>query len=325
MDIVIQSGHSKDLLASRLTCDFTHEPSSADFGMRMNSALSVDLEKTERDYIQFHQHWEQEVEKQKSIIHKYAPTLVFSNVPYLTIAAAAELTIPALALCSLNWAHIFRPYFHETAQHDSIYQQMLASYNKAEAFLCPQPSMAMPGLTNVKSVGPLALSGTSQRKALLKKLEKDAATKIVLIVPGGIATTIELDQWPQSKNIVWVPTWDYESSRTDIVNYKKLDMNFSNLLASSDAVISKPGYGMVAESVCNQIPMLYTKRGDWPEESALVSWLEEHGQVREITQKQFFSGEVLADLDELWGAMSKDRINPTGIEETVGEILLLYI
>ncbi len=48
------------------------------------------------------------------------------------------------------------------------------------------------------------------------------------------------------------------------------------LLAACDAVLTKPGYGIVAEAARQRTRLLYTDRGDFPEYPWLVRWMEEH-------------------------------------------------
>ena len=42
-------------------------------------------------------------------------------------------------------------------------------------------------------------------------------------------------------------------------------MNFADLLASSDALLCKPGYGSFVEAASCGVPVLYVARPDWPE------------------------------------------------------------
>ena len=61
----------------------------------------------------------------------------------------------------------------------------------------------------------------------------------------------------------------------DAVVLESLPLNFSDLLASSDVLLCKPGYGSFAEAACSGIPALYVNRPDWPEAPALIEWLQQ--------------------------------------------------
>ena len=81
---------------------------------------------------------------------------MFANVPYLTLAAAASLDVPAVALCSLNWADIYRHYCGHRPEAEDILGTMRSAYAAANRFLQPEPSMPMEYLANRQRIGPIA-------------------------------------------------------------------------------------------------------------------------------------------------------------------------
>ena len=73
---------------------------------------------------------------------------------------------------------------------------------------------------------------------------------------------------------------------------ESLPMGFSDLLASSDALLCKPGYGSFVEATCGGTPVLHVSRADWPESAALVEWLQEHGACREVSRERLEQGDI---------------------------------
>ena len=69
--------------------------------------------------------------------------------------------------------------------------------------------------------------------------------------------------------------------------------DFPKLVRGSDAVLSKPGYGIVAECYANRTPMLYVPRDDFRECDLLVDWMKENMVSEELPWENFLSG--------LWG------------------------
>ena len=122
----------------------------------------------------------------------------------------------------------------------------------------------------------------------------------------------------------WLISGDVEGQRNDFTHVADVPFSFNQILSSCDAVICKPGYGTVADTTCNNIPVLYVPRGDWAEEKFLVKWWREHGRVAAITRQQFFGGNVLNDLDQLWSMPQPEKTLPTGIDELVS-IISKYI
>lgn len=80
----------------------------------------------------------------------------------------------------------------------------------------------------------------------------------------------------------------FKQSQTQFTNY--LD-----LLASCDVVLTKTGYGTQTEVVVNQIPTLCIDREDWPEQSYLNMWHQQHGEVRFINWQQLIQTDIFVD------------------------------
>ena len=256
IEVVIKTGLPEKILSARLKIPFRYVNHTADFGMCMSSGLDVKVQESVAKYGELHSNWKENLAAEKNVIAARTPDLVLANIPYLTLAACQDMGIRSIALCSLNWAQIVAGYARDTDQDDSIFQQMLEAYNAANVFLNPAPSMPMPGLHNLKAIGPVALVGTNRRKEINEQYGLSSRQRLVLIAPGGIPTEIPLQLWPHDADIRWITSWKSEVERDDVIPFERLGLSFSDLLASVDAVVTKPGYGMVAESVCNGVPVL---------------------------------------------------------------------
>jgi hypothetical protein len=89
---------------------FTHLQSTGDIGMIMTSPLAVDVEKSRAAYCAFHADWPRRVAEEARLLQALGADLVLSNVGYLPLAGAQQTEINNIALCSLNWADIYRHY-----------------------------------------------------------------------------------------------------------------------------------------------------------------------------------------------------------------------
>ena len=304
------------LIRSRIGGDFDIVPESSDFGIVMDSSLDVDLEKTAAAYRSLHADFSQAVENEKAKLISYEPDLILANIPYVTIAAAKLAGIPTIAYCSLNWATIFHDYFIDTfPEAESIFLEMKDAYNEAESFICPSPSMLMPGFTKIKKVGPVAKVAANQHEKIKAQLSLPQESKLVLVTPGGVYTDVPINDWPELPGVIWITAWPYQSDRKDVVSIEQVKVPFNELLVSCDAVITKPGYGTVTETTCNGIPVLYVLRGDWPEEPFLESWWIEHGTVLKINRADFFAGNIAQSLTALWALPQTLPVNATGVDD----------
>jgi hypothetical protein len=109
--VTVLSGLPPAFLRARIPGDFTMVPWHGDFGLRMVSALDVDLIASRVAYADFHRDWPARVDETARMLEQLVPDLLLANIPYLPLTAAASLGVPTVALCSLNWACIYRHYF----------------------------------------------------------------------------------------------------------------------------------------------------------------------------------------------------------------------
>ena len=64
------------------------------------------------------------------------------------------------------------------------------------------------------------------------------------------------------------------------------------LFRSVDVIISKPGYGIVADVISHHVPMLYTDRGEFPEYPRLVEALHDCATAEYIPQSELLAGNI---------------------------------
>jgi UDP-N-acetylglucosamine:LPS N-acetylglucosamine transferase len=97
-------------------------------------------------------------------------------------------------------------------------------------------------------------------------------------------------------------------------------MHFSDLLASADIMLTKPGYGAFVEAACSGIPVLYVERDDWPEQPYLITWLSQHGLCHRLTAAQVQDGNFAQEVQHLLQQVRPTPIVPTGNTEAAGYI-----
>ena len=303
------------LLRQRFDCDFHHIPVAFDFGMKMANAVDVQVEESAIAYRAFHAGWQARVEREAHAMRALKPDLLLANVPYLSLAAARVADVRAVGVCSLNWADIYRHYCAGDTARRSIHAQMLEAYNSAECFLKVQPAMPMPDFSNARNINPIAQVGRNQRRHIAEKLRLDKAEKLVLVAMGGMEFRLPMERWPHLSGVRWIIPQAWQVQHDDMAALEPLDMPFGDVLASCDAVLTKPGYGTFAEAACAGVPVLYVARHDWPEEPYLVQWLAEHGVCQEVQRDVLYAGDLGGIFNQLWAMPKPPAAVPSGISE----------
>ena len=334
-------------LRSRIRAPFEHLPDNSDIGMVMSSALDVRVEESRAAYRALHADWEARVAEEAHLLYDLGSDLVLSNVGHLPLAGAQRAGIANAALCSLNWFDIFRHYcvqpVHASTgsartekeypstkpsvlskaegsgrtEDEKIAAQIHDCYANADAFLRLTPGMVMEHLPNLVPVAPIAEVGKNRRDELDRRLGLSKGERLVLISLGGIASRLPIECWPRIEGVRWLVQQSWQVSHPDAVIIELLPLDFGDLLASSDALLCKPGYGSFVEAACSGVPVLYVSRADWPEAPALIEWLQRHGLCREVSREALERGNLAKALEEIRDAPRAGPVIPEGAKQVV--------
>ena len=298
--LTVRSGLPEARLRARIAGDFTHIAQSSDFGFAMLDAVRIDHTATARAYRAAHADWPRRVAAEAAQLAALAPDLVLSDVAYLPLAGAALAGVPALAMCSLNWADLFAHFYAGEAWAPAIHAQILAAYRSAEAFLRLTPAMPMTALANRRSIGPVATLAADCRATLRARLACPPEEKLALLAFGGFDLALPIDRWPQIPGVRWLVPQSMAAARADMSAFEPLGIAFGDLLGGVDAVLTKPGYGTFTDAACNATPLLYVRRDDWPEQDCLIDWLHANARCAEVSREQLVRGELEEPLHALW-------------------------
>lgn len=286
--LTIQTAVPRTFLEERYGPDFHHVPEIPDFGLKMLSATRVDLDASAAAYRKLLAEFDPLVEVEAERLRQARPDVVLANVPFVTLAAASRAGIPSVALSSLNWADIYRHYLGDRPEADAVWSVMRVSYHAALAFLRVTPAMDMPGLNNVIDIGTVARLGRNRRD----EIDGMRPGRVGLVAFGGIDHDLPMAKWPRVEGWTWICAHDCPPDRDDIRSLRDVGLPFSDLAASVDVIVTKPGYGTFSEAGLSGTPVLYVARPDWPETPAMDNWLMAHTKARAVSLEQ-----LLGDLD----------------------------
>lgn len=290
--LTVASALPAQRLRERIQPAFTHVAAASDFGFVMHDATRIDLAASAAAYREAHADWPATVAHAAAKLQALQPDLVLTSVAYLPLAAARQAGIPSLALCSLNWADLFKHVFPPADWATTIHAEIEAAYASANGFLRTTPGMPMPTLPQLTDVGVIAVRGTRHDLGLGKH-------RCALLAMGGITHRLPVENWPQGSGWRWLLPEAWACQHPDAIPIESFGLSFTDLLCSVDAVITKPGYGTFTEAACNGTPVLYQRREDWPEQDCLIEWLTREGLSREITVDRLHDGNFIDALNSL--------------------------
>ena len=295
IELTIRTTAPGSILSQRFPFPFRHLEEAFDFGIPMKNALEVDGAAARSDYAAFHAGWAGKVAEQALKLETLAPDLVLANVPYLSLAAAARAGISSVGFCSLNWADLYAHYCGGEPECGRIHAEILGAYRSASAFLRITPGMPMRDLPDAIEIGPVGRRGRDRRDESRERLGIDGL--IGLVSMGGMPYRIDFRKWPLDRGIHWLVPED----QPGMTAFDRLGMPFVDLIASSDVMVTKPGYGSFVEAALAGTAVIYVSRGDWPEEPHIVSWLKANARCAEAGREEIETGRLDARIESLLG------------------------
>ena len=290
---------------------YIYDETGVDIGIPMVDAMQVNQEETIAAYKKIHSEWVSHIKFEEQRLAVLQPDIVLSNVGYIPLQAAANLSIPAIALCSLDWASTWQVFGSQDNEGKVIFSQIIEAYRSANLFLQMTPHLPMSFLDNTVSVPFVVRQGKSKRHVIDQRFSQCLGKKLILISMGGMDAEINFEQWPKIDQVIYLVSGK-NNLPNGFIHTDELRLDFSAIMASVDAVLTKTGYGMVVESAVNQTPLFYVARIDWPEHEVMLEWCKENNCVSEVDRCELEQGLTKDKIDGLFSRSAKNKIFDMG-------------
>jgi hypothetical protein len=323
IDLTVRTSLPHAVVEGRIAPPFKLVATDQDFGLVMQSPFEVNRSATYARYAALHGRYEKVVDELSRWIDHERFDCVISNVSYIVLEAAHRVGVPSLAMSSLNWFDLFQHYCASFERSIEIAKQIGNAYKRASVFCRLSPGMPMAGFVTTSIVESIAEQGRSHWDELKLKYELPCSARIIVFAFGGISPELPppWDKRIAREHLVFGPaSWcGHDRPWRDPVT---AEVPFVDIVASADMVITKAGYGIVTEAAAAGVPVLFIRRGDWPEELYLIEWLSHH------VRHAYFEGlvedlsldEILSRCDELAAPRPAVR-RSTGGEVQIAAIL----
>ena len=130
-----------------------------------------------------------------------------------------------------------------------------------------------------------------------------STARVVLLSFGAFDAHLDVDALGALRDYVFLMTPPLASPRrrvpTNVVQLLHQPSDYVSLLAACDAVVTKPGYGIVSDCLANRVPILFTDRGDFREYDVLADALPRLGHARYVPRQDVLAGRLGPHLDAL--------------------------
>lgn len=318
-----------------------------DVGVVQKDSLTTLIPETFEAWRQFETKEEEWVEAEARFLKDWSADLVVADIPPFAFDAAAEAGVPSAGMTNFSWDWIYRNYTGTVPEFAEVADRIAESYGKATV-LYRLPFFgdlsAFPVIEDVPLVAP---EGTARRDEVRRRLGLISAEsgphEEALTAPGTAPEAAVHKKKvsgrpgpPASEPVVCVSfggfdfkrfPWPEVERRAPGVRFVAMGsdgplpaesailvepgrMPHTDLVEAADLVISKPGYGIVAECISTRTPLLYTSRGEFAEYPVLVEGMKKHIPTKFFPPEDIPNGNVIDTAKQFLGTLSWE-----GVEE----------
>ena len=327
-EVAVTTGLGRDFLASRLPLEggrVTVREGRLDVGMVQRDSVRADEEATLEALGRLLGERERRTEEEARWLEQWGADVVVADIPGIPLAAAAKAGVRGVAMGNFSWAWIYGAMKGKDRRWGEAEAAFLADYGKAELLLqlpfspamdefrCRRvrvPLLARPGRARREELARLTGADPGKRWTLLSftTLEwGEEALRRVEGMGGDEFFTVEPLEWAGVRNVHVV---------------RRAWMPFSDVVASVDGVVSKPGYGILSDCVANGKGLVYADRTDFAEYPVLVEAMGRWLKAVHVDARELYAGRLEGALERLAAAPGpREALATGGAEVAAGEIV----
>ncbi len=311
---------------------FAHAPVRLDVGAVQADSITVDPAATLRAYAEIAAAAASAVQAEVAALRHDGASLILADIPPLAFDVAEHLGVPGVALTNFSWDWIYADYAADVAGHTAMIEDMRRSYGRATLLLrLPMHGdlSAFPRLRDIPLVSRRAALAAAEVR---RRLRLPWRERVVLLSFGGIGLSLQRASGaPRGVTFVATGNGGDEAAQppgTRLLSHAALaaaGVRYEDLVGACDAVMTKPGYGIVAECIANATPVIYTARGRFAEYPVLVEAIRTHLPNAFLAADDLRAGRWEAALEAVFSQPGRTPRVDTSGAEVAAEVLLDFL
>ncbi|WP_100486952.1 glycosyltransferase [Sporolactobacillus pectinivorans] len=268
--------------------------------------LHPDADGLKIKYEQFVRGFSESARKETLFLKKNHVDLVISDIPPVPFTAARAASVPSIGISNFTWYTAYSGLLTEEER-----QPLLDSYQDMDYFFALAGSRErLWGRKGNESFGFFSRNIQLEEVKRIKRLVDPEAVKTIVFF--GLGMKIEADNlaslklW-RSKDCVFLVSSNMAVIGENIHPIPGQDTESQNYIAASDIVISKPGWGTVAEAVSLHKQLILVTRDQMREDNDTVAYLRHPGRCVLVRWEDFHEFQITEEIHQEMGGQEKNR------------------
>ena len=292
--VIVKSGKKQIRFMKRLLEKFSPKvvfyEEDVDVGLLLQAGkIEVDKAKLECELEKFIASWDYRIRNESNFLINHTVDLVISDIVPWVFPCCREQGIQSILLSNFTWVEIYKELFP-----GKIYQAYLQHYKQAdEAWLYPLHGDITDYMDHPKYVG---LSCRKFNDENVQSIRNAHRQPIVFVSVGrsvDLKEVIDVEELPYD----FIYTEGMNLSGENAYKLPSDTLNTQDYIKAADYVITKAGWGTIAEAMCAKKPMLVLERNEIAEDRATLAKLMQLGVAIAIKPDGFTKANINSLLE----------------------------
>lgn len=275
-----------------------------DSGACEKDSLTIDPRATlDRVETLFH-HCERLIDTDAAFVRRERIDLIVADIPYLAGYIAEASRVPCLGIGNFTWDWIYEPFCAGDPLRAPLLEWVRGGYKRMGTYLKLPFSHPVSLFGEVVEVPLLARRSGMSRDSISHELSidpGDARPRVLLGMRGFPQPELLEVLARDGRDFLFLHLEPFAGPLPPNARQvpRETPVGFPELLSACDVVVSKLGYGMLAEAVTAGISLLYPPRVGFREDDLLRASVSRYLRSREIPLADFQAGRWVLHLHEL--------------------------
>jgi L-arabinokinase len=296
---------------------------ATDVGLVQKDSLKMDLDRTLRACQALHQDLPHLIKQETEFVRAHDVRLILGDIPPVSFEIAARAAIASAAIANFTWSSIYRAYMTNRPAFLPLIEEMETFYREATLALTLPYSCGMDVFPRQEAIPWIGRTSSLTKEGARQAFQLPQSATIVLLSFGGLG--LDRLPWERLKNLkdfFFVTTGQPQRELDNGRFLPEPQAHYEDLVRAADVIVTKPGYGIVADALAHRVPLLYTNRGEFPEYARLVEALEQCATAAFISQEQLLTGNLEPHLTRLLNKERRWPVVPLNGAEIAAEKIL---
>jgi len=325
--LMIVSDLPQAFLANRLAPGaFEYRQASFDIGMVQLDSIRVDIPATLERVWKLCENRNALKQRETEFLLSHDVRLVAADIPSIPLEAAAQAGIPGIAVGNFSWDWIYSDYQGQDARWRGVCRVFAEGYAQSRLLLRLPFHAAMDVFPDIEDVPLLAVPGCARREEMAALTGARPGVPWILLS----FTTLDWDEFAL-RSVERLTGYEFFTvlplawERRNIHAIDRTDVRFSDVLASCDAVISKPGFGILSDCAVNRKPLIYAERTGFAEYPVLEAAIHRYLRHVHIPSARLYRGDLQQALDQIWKAPEPPETLASGGDRLAAKRMLALL